>query len=101
MCRTCDACQKPIDQDACEYLEIQIRVLKTDEGAEQDEQRSVHGDFCNACVGNGRAVESLLQSLEWKCSPEGSTDPSAGFTRVGETFSRPLSEMTDAERMRS
>lgn len=63
--RQCDGCQKPINQENNEFLEVIMRVLDVKEGIDQDDDGQTHGDFCDVCIGDGTAIRTLLKDLEW------------------------------------
>lgn len=66
MARTCDACKRLIEQKDDEFLELQLRVLAADGGDTQDPKAQAYGDFCDACIRGGKALETLLAQVEWK-----------------------------------
>lgn len=61
--RRCKACEKPIEQDL--YLEVILRVLKSDGSEGQDAVEQSYGDYCDECVASAAAVEDLLSDLDY------------------------------------
>jgi hypothetical protein len=65
MSRICDNCDKVINGG--QYIELGVRLMKTNENESQDNLESLHGDYCNDCLESGKALEDLLLGLEnWK-----------------------------------
>lgn len=59
--RLCEACKELIKSK--EFKELSIRVLKTNDGENQDTRKQVYGEYCNKCINNGKAIEDLKLGL--------------------------------------
>lgn len=59
--RKCESCGKPIHQK--QFVEMTIRILRSNEGENQDQLEQVFGDYCDGCVTSGRATEDLVAGL--------------------------------------
>lgn len=60
--RKCDRCGKTIEKPT--YLEVQVRVMKTDEDSDQDCAAQSYGDFCDQCVYNGLAIDTVTDEVK-------------------------------------
>lgn len=61
MMRRCEACNQPIPQR--QFVELSIRVLRSEQGESQDPVDQAFGDYCDGCVASGNAVEDLVSGL--------------------------------------
>jgi hypothetical protein len=61
MMRRCEACEKPIPQR--QFVELTLRVLRSEQGENQDPVEQTFGDYCDGCVASGKAVEDLVSGL--------------------------------------
>lgn len=62
MARTCDACKELIRTET--FLELAVRVLDPTKNEDQQEHEQQYGDYCNACIINGRALADVLTGLK-------------------------------------
>jgi len=60
MARQCDCCGEMIRQ--FKYLELQIRLLLTEEDSNQDAILEYHADYCDECIKSGKALTDLLET---------------------------------------
>jgi hypothetical protein len=61
MVRKCDSCGDMIDTKT--FIELTARVLKSEEGPEQDTEKQFIGDYCKSCLNSGNAIKDLIGSI--------------------------------------
>ena len=59
--RKCESCNQMIPQEC--YVELTVRILRTNEGDNQTTMEQTYGDYCDGCVANGSALEDLVAEL--------------------------------------
>lgn len=58
---TCDSCGALIGHGR--FLQMSLRLLRTEQGENQDALEEMYGDYCPACVLKGKAVDDLLKGF--------------------------------------
>ena len=61
--RRCEGCKEPIAQR--QFLEVTLRVLRSEEDQNQDAVEQAYGDYCDECVATGKAVNDLVNDLKY------------------------------------
>ena len=62
MARTCDACKALIPQK--QYVQLAVRVLKSNDSDTQDALEEYEGDYCDGCLASGAALEDLVGAFQ-------------------------------------
>ena len=61
MARICESCDMPITE---QYVDLMVTIKEASQSPEQDGVSSTYGDYCFACVANGKALAHLMKELD-------------------------------------
>jgi hypothetical protein len=61
LARCCESCKTPIRKPR--FVEVTVRLLRADQGENQDSLDEAYGDYCASCVKSGRALTDALSGL--------------------------------------